>query len=199
MARVAAMAAAARPRTQLGVVCGGDGEERSRCRGLAEDGGQHEQHAHAELDQGLILVADLRWKEARRELGIGAGLEGAQAPAGQRPLTGAAAVPRGNSVRRNRARKPCQLNSTFARHGGGAEPGDVGAVQRPRRGCGRSRWPAPQMRGHFSTELRCRYTCQLNSGETPKKNLCTRDGRGERWGQRTRGMRGCSCAERACA
>ena len=28
----------------------------------AEDGGLHEQHAHAELDQGLILVADLRWK-----------------------------------------------------------------------------------------------------------------------------------------
>ena len=72
----------------------------------------------------------------------------------------------------------------------------AGSVERR---CGRSRWPAPQMRGHFSTELRCSYTCQLNSGETPKKNLCTRDGRGERWGQRTRGMRGCSCAERACA
>ena len=85
-----------------------------------------------------------------------------------------------------------------ARHGGGQSQGLWG-LQKPRRGCGRSRWPAPQMRGHFSTELRCSYTCQLNSGETPKKNLCTRDGRGERWGQRTRGMRGCSCAERACA
>ena len=89
-------------------------------------------------------------------------------------------------------------NHFCARHGGGQSQG-LWRLQRPRRGCGRSRWPAPQMRGHFSTELRCRYTCQLNSGETPKKNLCTRDGRGERWGQRTRGMRGCSCAKRACA
>ena len=116
-APVARVAAAANP--QLGVVAAAIGEERAEEGHGAEDGGQHEQHAHAELDQGLILVADLRWKEARRELGIGAGLEGAQAPAGQRPLTGAAAVPRGNSVRRNRARKRCQLGTTFSLAAGG--------------------------------------------------------------------------------
>ena len=55
------------------VVRGGDGDERAEDRHIAKDGG-HEQHAHAELDQGLMLVADLRWKEAGRE-GIGAGLE----------------------------------------------------------------------------------------------------------------------------
>ena len=102
MAAAAAMAAAGRrrwqgwrrPRTHSLVwYAAAIGEERADDGHGAEDGGQLEQHAHAELDQGLILVADLRWKEARRELGIGAGLEGAQTPAGQRPLTGAAAVP----------------------------------------------------------------------------------------------------------
>ena len=40
---------------------------------------------------------------------------------------------------------------------------------------------------------------ELGGDAEEKPELCTRDGRGERWGQRTRGMRGCSCAERACA
>ena len=47
-----------------------------------------------------------------------------------RPPTSAAAVPRGNSVRRNRASKPYQLSSAFPScYKGGAEPGAVAAAK----------------------------------------------------------------------
>ena len=48
-------------------------------------------------------------------------------------------------------------------------------MQRPRRGCGRSRWPAHQldMSGHCSHELRCSSACQLNSGRRRRK-ICAR-------------------------
>ena len=50
-------------RTELDVVRGGGGDERAEDGHGAEDG--HEQHALAELDHDLILVADLRWKVSK--------------------------------------------------------------------------------------------------------------------------------------
>ena len=99
----------------------------------------------------------------------------AHAPAGQRPLTGAAAVPPGNTVRRNRARKRCQLGATSFARAGGSQSQGLWRLQRPRRGCGRSRWPAHQldMSGHCSHELRCSSACQLNSGRRRRK-ICAR-------------------------
>ena len=47
---------------ELEVVRGGDGEGRAGDGHVAGDGGQQEQHALAELDHDLILVADLPWK-----------------------------------------------------------------------------------------------------------------------------------------
>ena len=89
-------------------------------------------------------------------------------------------------------------NHFCARHGGGQSQG-LWRLQRPRRGCGRSLWPAHEMRGHFSHKPRCRGPCHLAASRRRTKSVHEGDARAERCGQRTRDMRGCSCAERACA
>ena len=121
----------------------------------------------------------------------------AHAPAGQRPITGAAAVPPGNSVRRNRARKPCQLGATFCALAGGGQSQGLWRLQRPRRGCGRSRRPAHEMSGHFSHEQWCNGACQLDASG-PQRKPASRGTGGLSGGGSARGaVRGCGCTERA--
>jgi hypothetical protein len=63
-------------------------------------------------------------------------------------------VPRGNSERRNRARKPCQLNSTFALATGGGRA----------RGCGGCKSRGGAAAEADGRRLRCAATSQPSCG-----------------------------------
>ena len=102
-------------------------------------------------------------------------------------------------MRRTRGtRKPCQVGTTFALATGGDRA----------RGCGGCKGRGGAAAGAYGRRMRCAATFRTNLGaevhatwlhREAEQNLFTRDARAERCGQRTRGMRGCSCAERACA
>ena len=89
-------------------------------------------------------------------------------------------------------------NHFCARHGGDRA-----------RGCGGCKGRGGAAAGAYGRRMRCAATFRTNLGAEvhatwlhradAEQNLFTRDARAERCGQRTRGMRGCSCAERACA
>ena len=156
---------------ELEVVRGGDGEGRAEDGHVAGDGGQQEQHALAELDHDLILVADLPWKSRQGVRGFGVGMEGA-CPGRATPTNWRC----GRAARQLSAPHPGHTqtlpsgNHFCARHGGGQSQG-LWRLQRPRRGCGRSLWPAHEMRGHFSHKPRCRGPCHLAASARRTKSV----------------------------
>ena len=144
----------------------------------------------------FILVADLRWK---------VGARGEESERGWRRMLRQGNAHRGRAARQLSAPQPGKQtlptgNHFCARHGGGQSQGLCRAAKaegvlrpEPMAGASDARPLFAQTAVHRSMPL------AASSRADAEQNLFTRDARAERWEQRTRGMRGCSCAERACA